>query len=99
MLRILIGSSGRSCRSVFACSILWITSKPAVARPKIVCLLSSQGFADGKNQCLAAGNTRARTKLTVGTTVMKNWLAFVLGPALAMLTVYGLSCLIPLWNL
>ena len=31
--------------------------------------------------------------LTVGTTVMKNWEPLVFGPALAMLTVYGRSCL------
>ena len=30
--------------------------------------------------------------LTVGTTVIKNWEPLVLGPALAILTVYGRSC-------
>ena len=36
--------------------------------------------------------------LTVGTTVMKNCDPLVLGPALAMLTVYGRSCLKFRWN-
>lgn len=30
--------------------------------------------------------------LTVGMSVIKNWLPFVCGPALAILNVYGLSC-------
>lgn len=46
MLRILMSSSGRSfCvrACVRAFSILWITSNPCTARPKMVCLLSSHG--------------------------------------------------------
>ena len=35
---------------------------------------------------------------TVGTTVIKNCEPFVFGPALAMLTVYGRSCLKLRWN-
>ena len=42
MLIILISSSGFSLYT-FAFSILCTTSMPAIARPKIVCLLSSQG--------------------------------------------------------
>jgi hypothetical protein len=38
------------------------------------------------------------TLLTVGITVMKNWLPFVLAPAFAMLKVYGRSCLRFGWN-
>ena len=34
----------------------------------------------------------------VGTTVMKNWLPLVLGPAFAMLMVYGRSCFNLGWN-
>jgi hypothetical protein len=29
---------------VLTFSILWMTSKPCTARPKMVCLLSSQGY-------------------------------------------------------
>lgn len=40
----LMSSFGLSVfRSVLAASMAWITSKPADARPKIVCLSSSQG--------------------------------------------------------
>lgn len=42
MLRILMSSIGFSLY-VLTFSILWITSKPCTARPKMVCLLSSQG--------------------------------------------------------
>lgn len=38
------------------------------------------------------------TPLTVGTTVMKNCEPLVLGPLLAMLSVYGRSCFSEGWN-
>lgn len=89
MLRILMSSSGFSLYTLVF-SILWITSRPWIALPKIVCLLSSHGCTMMlESYSLKCDNIE---KLTVFSVVIKNWLPFVFGPALAILTVYGLSC-------
>ena len=44
------------------------------------------------NMTEATWHTHMHVLLTVGTTVMKNWDPLVFDPALAMLSVYGLSC-------
>lgn len=68
-LMILISSNGLSVLLTLTFSIAWMTSRPDITLPKIVCFLSSQG---------------------VVVVVIKNCEPFVPGPALAMLTVYGL---------
>ena len=45
ILIILISSSGLSVLVTLTFSIAWMTSSPATARPKMVCLRSSQGVA------------------------------------------------------
>ena len=45
MLMILISSSGLSVLLTLTFSMVWMTSSPATARPKMVCLRSSQGVA------------------------------------------------------
>ena len=44
-LIILMSSKGLSVLLVLTFSMLWMTSIPEIARPKIVCLLSNQGVA------------------------------------------------------
>lgn len=92
MFRIFMSSYGLSVLGcVLVSEICWATSMPFVSRPNTVCLLSSHGYKE--NDIMWLDIHLLTHKLTVATTVMKNWEPLVLGPALAMLTTKGLSCL------
>jgi len=92
MLIILISSSGRSLNTLVF-SIRCITSNPCVALPKMVCLLSNQGYMLlNASVNIHAIYIRHLLQHTVASVVTKNCDPFVFGPALAMLNVYGLSC-------
>lgn len=69
MLSILMSSSGFSLW-VRAFSILWITSRPWTARPKMVCLLSSHGYTECQLTHRAAPSRPGQR--TVFSVVIKN---------------------------
>lgn len=103
MLVMRISSYGLSVLGlVFIVLIFCTYSIPLVTRPKTVCLLSNHGWKYRQNsmddQSLRRNDLYLLSALTVGATVMKNWDPLVFGPALAMLRVYGLSCLRDGWN-
>lgn len=92
ILIILISSYGLSFLSTLTCSILWTVSKPSLQRPKIVCLLSNQGYCYQKEKKIKSlgkneKNNKNKKINTVALVVIKNWDPFVFGPALAQETV------------